>query len=551
MAVKECAICGRDFETGGNGKVCDACHVGRCAVCGAEIRLSQYQLKQVMDGKGVSCSDKCRGELTKRNLMEREGIENVSQRDALKSRSFRRTCKLCGNEFDGGRTARYCPDCKKVTCPVCGKEFEPGPAQFSKYVKQGWLTCGNGKCRAEMTKRNLMEREGIENVSQRSDVKEKIRETRLNDSDETKAKRSAALSDSCSKKEVIAARARTNMEKTGYEWPLQNPNVRVKAIEASRSDSAKAKRAETNFERYGVSNPYQLHRATAGSSKVELHFGKMLADMGIGYDVEVPVGGRYFDFRVGNTLVEINPWIWHNATFHPFSPDLSLDCCRPDYHLSKTRIASDAGYRLIHVFDWDDQRKVVELLAPKTSIGARKLRLERIDDYGTVARFLNSHHLQGATRSAMVSYGLLRGDDIVSVMTFGRSRFNKNFDYEMLRYCTKPGVAVSGGAERLFSAFVREYDGSIVSYSDNAKFDGLVYERLGFSLESEGVPTVHWYNPKTERHITDSLLRARGVDQLLGTSYGKGARNDELMLKEGFVEIYDCGQSRWVYRRDG
>ena len=41
----------------------------------------------------------------------------------------------------------------------------------------------------------------------------------------------------------------------------------------------------------------------------------------------------------------------------------------------------------------------------------------------------------------------------------------------------------------------------------------------------------------------------RGYDQLFKTNYGKGSSNEELMKLHGFVEIYDCGQSTYIYNR--
>ena len=62
-------------------------------------------------------------------------------------------------------------------------------------------------------------------------------------------------------------------------------------------------------------------------------------------------------------------------------------------------------------------------------------------------------------------------------------------------------------------------------------------------------PASHWYNIKTKRHISDSLLRQRGADQLLGTADGKGTSNREIMLREGFIEVYDCGQSTYIWQK--
>lgn len=56
----------------------------------------------------------------------------------------------------------------------------------------------------------------------------------------------------------------------------------------------------------------------------------------------------------------------------------------------------------------------------------------------------------------------------------------------------------------------------------------------------------HWYNIKTNVHITDNLLRQRGFDQLHGTNYGKGTSNEELMLEHDYVEVYDAGQSTYI-----
>ena len=48
--------------------------------------------------------------------------------------------------------------------------------------------------------------------------------------------------------------------------------------------------------------------------------------------------------------------------------------------------------------------------------------------------------------------------------------------------------------------------------------------------------------------ITANLLRQRGYDQLFGTSYGKGTNNELLMLQNGWLPVYDCGQAVFEYR---
>lgn len=615
MAIKKCAICGNDFETGGNGKVCENCHVGKCAVCGKEIRYTQYQLKQVLAGRKVSCSNKCRGAVTKMNLMASEGIENVSQRESVRANTYKRTCQLCGEEFDGARNARFCPSCKTVKCVICGKEFQPSAPRFSAYLKQGWLTC-SAKCGAAMAKRNLMEREGITNVSERPEVKEKIRQARFNDSDETKEKRSEAIRNAYGDGSVIEKRKETCRERYGVDSALALPEVYSKGVEVARSPESRTKAmdtyaknhddAKTPFQTrsvmqgiidsrnekkaaqvdavrdYLVDNPDATPRKICRELGVKYHallqynrefnlgiklrhssyeeaFKDALIERGVDYEREyrMQVDGlndrrncpRY-DFLVGDTLVEIDPWHYHNSTFVDAWYEKDLEPHEPSYHLKKSRYAMEhEGKFCVHVFDWDDYELVADMFTPKTFAGARSFELSVFNGANAdVDAFLNKNHLQGACRGVITAIALSDVDGIAAVMTFGRPRYDKVCDWELLRYCVRSGLAINGGAERLWSAFVKEHDGSVVSYCDNAKFDGGVYKRLGFENTSvQLTPHLHWYNPDTGQHFTAAYVNQLGVDKILGTSYGKGAKNEELMLKEGFVEIYDCGQSRWVY----
>lgn len=135
-------------------------------------------------------------------------------------------------------------------------------------------------------------------------------------------------------------------------------------------------------------------------------------------------------------------------------------------------------------------------------------------------------------------------------MTFGKPRYNKKYEYELLRLCYHPDYLVVGGTEKMFSYFIQTYQPeNIISYCDNSKFGGNVYVKLGFLRSKESNPSRHWFNIKTHTHITDNLLRQRGFDQLFNTSFGKGSNNDNLMRDSGFVEIYDSGQSTWVWKK--
>lgn len=98
----------------------------------------------------------------------------------------------------------------------------------------------------------------------------------------------------------------------------------------------------------------------------------------------------------------------------------------------------------------------------------------------------------------------------------------------------------------MMEAFIEEVTPkSILSYCDLAKFTGSVYINLGFQHVRNTPPQVVW--SKGARNITANHLRKHGYDQLFGTNFGKGTSNEELMLNDGWLPVYDCGQAVYVW----
>ena len=298
----------------------------------------------------------------------------------------------------------------------------------------------------------------------------------------------------------------------------------------------------TCLERYGVEAPCMLPQARmrGNNSKPNLAFAQLLEDNHIVYEREFNLDKYSYDFKVGNILIEIDPSITHNITFNPFG----RDTISPSYHKDKSDCAKENGFRCIHIFDWDDANKIVNLLTKRNTVYARECKVMEVGK--DIARdYLETFHLQGYAKDE-IRLALVYGDMmIVSMMTFGKPRYNKKFDYEIIRYCSNYNVI--GGAEKLFKYFVDKYSPtSIISYCDDSKFNGDIYGKLNFRKTSCKL-SKHWFNLLSGEHITDNLLRQRGFDQLFNEQFGKGTSNEELMREYGFVEVYDCGQSRYEW----
>ena len=360
------------------------------------------------------------------------------------------------------------------------------------------------------------------------------------------------------------------IDKYGVDHPMKVDAVKQKMISHTDYEALITKTHQTNLERYGVSNAATLpecrqrirdsltktfmekygctcywtskDRTKAYNcvhSKPNELFANLLNTNDIDFEREFPLIRKVFDFKVGKNLIEINPSATHNSTWGIFTQE-GVD---KYYHRDKSQLAEDNGYRCIHVWDWDDIDKIIMQLKPRETVYARKCEVRDVD-LSTTREYLNTYHLQGYARDS-IRLGLYYDDELVSIMTFGKPRYNKNYEYELIRYCSSYNVV--GGAEKLFSYFVKHYDPqSIISYCDWSKFNGDVYIKLGFTFKGYSIGK-HWYNMKTGKHITDNLLRQRGFDQLFGTNYGKGTSNEVLMLEAGFVEIFDAGQSTYIW----
>jgi hypothetical protein len=287
------------------------------------------------------------------------------------------------------------------------------------------------------------------------------------------------------------------------------------------------------------------------SSTIENEFKKLLDENQIKYEQHfyLYVGNDnrkcyYYDFKVGNILIELNPTATHNVTWNPYNVQINID-----YHYLKTKFANDSGYRCINIWDWDSIEILIKLLKKKEVIYARQCVIKEVS-INDAKEFLNENHFQGYAKDS-IRLGLYYKNDLVSVMTFGKPRYSKKFDYELIRYCSISNI--TGGVEKLFKYFIDNYNPkSIISYCSLDKFSGNTYNKLGFTYDSYSLGK-HWYNFKYKLHFTDNLIRQQGFDRLCGNifgNFGKGTNNEELLLEHDFVEVYDAGQAKYIWLKD-
>ena len=241
--------------------------------------------------------------------------------------------------------------------------------------------------------------------------------------------------------------------------------------------------------------------------------------------------------------VECDGIIWHSEIFGKKDEK---------YHLNKTNLAESNGIFLFHIWDWEWINKkdivksiLINKLRKSASIYARDCTVSEISS-STKSEFIQNNHIQGDDISS-IKIGLFYNNLLISVMTFSKSRFDKKYEYEMSRYCNKLGYSVTGGASKLFAYFKLKYSPkSIVSYCDRRYFDGKVYKKIGMNIVSTTPPSYHYFNKNNCIPINRLQFQKHKLSHFF-SNYDQNLTEWENMQLNGYDRIWDCGHFKYEW----
>lgn len=247
--------------------------------------------------------------------------------------------------------------------------------------------------------------------------------------------------------------------------------------------------------------------------------------------------------------IEYNGNFWHSDIMLLSRNNKLTETSVKKYHLNKTELCKEKGIHLIHIFEyeWEDtlrkerlKKYLTDILLPesRTKLYARNCIVKEISSK-TANDFLDENHLQGKDNSG-VRIGLFYNDILVACMTFCKPRFSKKYDWELSRFVVKSGYSVTGGGGKLLNYFRKNYNGSIISYSDIAKMTGNLYRALGFKELEPSEPNYVWIkgNNVLTRYQTQK-------HKLLKLGF-EGDTEEDIMRGRGFLKLYDCGNYVFV-----
>lgn len=291
-----------------------------------------------------------------------------------------------------------------------------------------------------------------------------------------------------------------------------------------------------------------------GRFKAETELQQLLSGLDIEYQTNIKtiIPPYQLDLYIPkfNLAIEFNGLYWH-SDIHPRITQ--------HYHNDKTNSCNSKNIQLFHIFEneWvcpikrEIWKSIIKnrLHNNNETIYARKCELKIISS-NEAKLFFEHNHLQGSSIS-QYAYGLFYDDILVSCMTFSVSRYNKEYQYELMRFATLMGYNIVGGASKLFTAFIRDIKPlSVITYADRRRSNAIttVYERMGFTYLYNSEPSGHyWHKNNPSRLINRVTLQKHKLSKIL-FDFDPNLTGYENLTNNGYYRIWDCGNQVYVWK---
>ena len=509
-----------------------------CEYCGKEFTTDVWK-------KQKYCSKECKDAGSVRNrektTIEKYGVSNINKLKEFREK-IENTCK----ERYGGISPLSNEEVKKKTVETVLKKYGVSNVMKNEEIKK----------KADET---ILEKYGVQNISQSDEIKKKKEETSIrhfgvpyhtqNKDQINKVKK--IMFDSYGV-ENICQRNMKNIENYNEEY------IRANFIKDGYFDLLACK------EYFGISQDITLNRMKPRFNILEPNLRqrsrlqKEIVDfIKTFYKGEIRVNDFSFSKKLEidvyipekNLAIEFDGLLYHSygkSKYPRFDNAGSEDMY---YHLRKTEMCEDQGVKLFHIWEneWVDEAKQeiwksklkVELGFADTKINARDCEIKEVL-FSDSCDFLSLNHLQGNSQSK-IRYGLYYQDKLVYLVSFGKSRFNKNYDWELTRACSSLNTVVMGGFSKLLNYFKEHHKGTIISYGNRRWTSKINNVYNSSKLINISAPNYFYF------HISDTdVLFSRQTFQKHKLKdkleiFDENLSEVENMYNNGFRRIFDCG----------
>jgi len=527
-----------------------------CIVCGGEITFENFST-----GYHRFCSTKCSvsnpkvKEKYQKTMIEKYGTDNPLESPIL-SEKRRNTCLERYGVEHYSQTEEYLQKIHSTNLKNFGVECAAKSPIIKEKTKQTCLSRFGSisnlatKKHKELSKQKCLKKYGVENFSQAEECKKKYRETCIKRYGVKNVSNLPEIKDKIREKQRLqffkkllnSDRLKAlvsplfefndyNGVKEKYQWKCN----KCGNIFEDHLDCGKIPRCKICFPNF------------RGSSKLETEVTNFCRQ----YYPTLIVGnrnvleGKELDIWIRSIKmgIEFDGLYWHS----------DLSGTSSEYHLQKTTKCNSKGIQLIHIFEdeWIEKQDIVKsILLSKmnkldTKIAARKCQIKDVPNKEAKS-FLFDNHLQGPINGQ--HFGLYYQNNLVSLLTMGKPRFNKKYDWEILRFCCKNFTIVQGGLSRLLAHFRKNHSGQIITYVDRRYGDGHGYEKVGFQKVRETEPGYYYLTSNYTRRESRMKYQKHKLSKLL-ENFDPNLTEWENMQLNGFDRIWDCGNLVYAEER--
>ena len=247
-----------------------------------------------------------------------------------------------------------------------------------------------------------------------------------------------------------------------------------------------------------------------------------------------------------NLAIEYDGLMYHSEGYSDYSMFKNTD---KNYHLKKTELCLENNIQLFHIFEGEDLGLWLSMINSKLGLNnkifARKCIIKELKSKET-EEFLNENHLQGFCQ-AKINVGLFYEDKLVSVMSFSKPRFNKKYEYELIRFASKRNYTVIGGASKLWNYFVNKYNpNSVITYANRRFSNGDLYYKLGFNFIEKTQPNYFYFKTNDRKLYNRIKFQKKNLKNIL-EAYDENLSEAENMFNNDYRRIYDCGNLKFEW----
>ena len=237
-----------------------------------------------------------------------------------------------------------------------------------------------------------------------------------------------------------------------------------------------------------------------------------------------------------NLAIEVDGVFWHQKEKDP---------------QKKKLLCAEKGINLLHIsdFEWYNNLEaweniILSKLKKQERIFARNCKIQEITA-ADARDFCDKHHFQKYAQASM-HLGLFYNDELVAYMSFGTPRFNRSYQYELIRFCSYSGHTIVGGASKLYKYFLKTYSPkSIISYANANYSDGNLYRKLGMTLVR--VNKSSYVYIRDEEILSRYACQKHKLEKLL-EHFDPNLTELQNMENNGYVQFFDRGTLMFEYK---